>query len=520
MPSTSSLDPRTPVLVGVGQATDPIGEPNYQRLSPVDLAAAAVRQALDDSGADPAALAAAVDAVAGVRQFEISTPQSVAPMGRSDSYPRSVAQRVGANPRRAILEVAGGQAPQHLINELCSEIATGHGEVALVFGSEAISTARHLADRDDKPDFTETVGGDLEDRGYGLDGLVSDYTIAHHLTAAPPQYALLDNARRARLGQSRAQYALGMGELFSPFTVVAAGNPYATARTVRDSVELSTPTESNRLIADPYTRYLVARDQVNQGAAALLMSVDAARRLGVPEDHWVFLHGHADLRDRDLLDRPDLSAAPASVLAARHALEVAEIGLDDVSTFDLYSCFPIAVSSICDGLGLSGDDPRGLTLTGGLPFFGGAGNNYSMHAVAETVHRARATPGSYGFVGANGGVLNKYSVGVYSTLPTPWRPDRSAELQRDIAHGPTTDHVERAEGKATVETYTVAYDRRGARTGIVVGRLDASGQRALATTTDEATLDFLTYAEQPIGETVHLSPSAGHNIVTSAAGVR
>ena len=24
-------------------------------------------------------------------------------------------------------------------------------------------------------------------------------------------------------------------------------------------------------------------------------------------------------------------------------------------------------------------------MTGGLPFFGGAGNNYSMHAIAETV---------------------------------------------------------------------------------------------------------------------------------------
>ena len=70
------------------------------------------------------------------------------------------------------------------------------------------------------------------------------------------------------------------------------------------------------------------------------------------------------------------------------------------------------------------DDPRGLTVTGGLPFFGGAGNNYSMHAIAETVQRARANPGSYGFVGANGGIMSKYSVGVYSTTPAAWRPDR------------------------------------------------------------------------------------------------
>ncbi|MFD2396248.1 hypothetical protein ACFSVJ_04440 [Prauserella oleivorans] len=68
------LDPRTPVLVGVGQASERIEDPGYRRLSAVELAAEAVRVALADTGADPDAVAAAVDTVAGVRQFEISTP--------------------------------------------------------------------------------------------------------------------------------------------------------------------------------------------------------------------------------------------------------------------------------------------------------------------------------------------------------------------------------------------------------------------------------------------------------------
>jgi acetyl-CoA C-acetyltransferase len=97
----------------------------------------------------------------------------------------------------------------------------------------------------------------------------------------------------------------------------------------------------------------------------LLMSVAAARRLGVPQDRWVFLHGHADLREPDLLDRADLSAGPASAMAVRHALAVAGIGADDLATIDLYSCFPAPVFNICDGLGLDPADPRGLTLTGG-----------------------------------------------------------------------------------------------------------------------------------------------------------
>lgn len=48
---------------------------------------------------------------------------------------------------------------------------------------------------------------------------------------------------------------------------------------------------------------------------------------------------------------------------------------------------------ICEALGLSGDDPRGLTLTGGLPYFGGPGNSYSAHGIAETVVQMRDKQG-------------------------------------------------------------------------------------------------------------------------------
>ena len=513
------LDPRTPVIIGVGQASERLDDPGYRRRSPVDLAADAAREALADTGADPDTVAAAIDTVAGIRQFENSAPGARAPLGRSDNYPRSVAGRIGARPARAVLEVSGGQAPQHLVNEFAAQIAAGRGETVLLFGSEAISTIEHYAkaDKADKPDFTEHADGSLEDRGYGLAGIVSRHLSAHGLTDAPSQYALIDNARRARLKQTREDYAAAMGALFAPFTKVAAANPHAAAPTVRTAAELITPTEANRFVADPYTRYLVARDKVNQGAAVLLMPAAAARRLGVPRDRWVFLHGHADLRERDLLDRADLSASPAAVMAARHALEVAGLGPGDLATIDLYSCFPIPVFNICDGLGLAPDDPRGLTVTGGLPFFGGAGSNYSMHAIAETVARARASPGSYGFVGANGGVMSKYSAGVYSTTPAAWRPDASTALQAEIDGWAAPVQAQHADGWATIETYTVTYGRDGTRAGIVVGRLDADGRRFVARADDRDTgvLGLLT-AGEPIGERVYARSFGSGNRVTTS----
>ncbi|WP_159662017.1 acetyl-CoA acetyltransferase [Streptomyces mexicanus] len=515
-PDLSGQDPNTPVVVGVGQSSERLDDPGYRRMSAVELAAAAAREALADTGADTATVASAIDMVAGVRQFEISTPGAPAPLGKSDNYPRSVARRIGADPARAILEVVGGQSPQHLLNEMAATIARGEAQAALIFGSEAISTTQALAKAEDRPDFTEHVGGQLEDRGWGLEGLMSLHQASHGLTDAPSQYALFENARRARLGQSREEYAAGMGALFAPFTEVAAKNPHASAPVRRSAEELVTVTEKNRMIADPYPRYVVARDKVNQGAAVLVMSVSTARRLGVPEERWVFLHGHADLRERDLMERADLSRSPAAVMAAEHALEVAGIGVGELATIDLYSCFPIAVSNVADGLGLKADDPRGLTLTGGLPFFGGAGNNYSMHAIAETVQRARTAPGTFGLVGANGGSLSKYSVGVYSTTPTAWRPDRSAALQAEIDSWDAPEEARRADGWATIETYTIKYGRDGSRTGVVIGRLEADDRRFIALTHqgDEDMLDLLS-AGEPIGRRVYVRSFGFGNRVTT-----
>ncbi|MDY6996031.1 MAG: acetyl-CoA acetyltransferase [Actinomycetota bacterium] len=477
-----AVDERTPVIVGVGQFTERIDDPGYRGMSGVDLATAAVRAALTDTGADVSRVAAAVDTVFGLRQFEISGPMPAA-LGKSNNYPRSVMNRVGGNPARVVLEPVGGQGPQKLVTEAGGAIVSGDSDVVLIMGSEAGSTAKYFANRDDKPDFTEDIEGQLEDRGHQIFSYIDEYTIAHGLTGAPVQYGLLDNARRSRLGLGVAQYRHQMAELFAPMSKIAAKNPFSASPVERSVEEIETVTDENRMICDPYPRLLVARDTVNQGAAALVMSIAAARNLGVPESNWVYLHGHADLVEQAMLDRADLGAAPASAMAAHEALRVAGIGVDEIATFDLYSCFPFPVFVICEALGLAADDPRGLTLTGGLPYFGGPGNSYSLHGIAETVARVRDTPGRFGFVGANGGIASKYSAGVYSTEPVPWRQSRSQDLTAQVAALPKTPVTKRADGAGTIETYSVRYDWP-VRTGIIVGRLDVDGSRFMATSED------------------------------------
>lgn len=508
------VDPRTPVIVGVGQFTERVDDDGYRGMSAVELATEATRAALADTGADAGAVAKAIEVFAGLRQFEICTPFADPPLGASDNYLRSVAQRVGADPVRAVLEPIGGNGPQKVMTEFAGAIAAGDIEVALVVGSEPGSTAKYFSGRDDKPDFTEKVGGQLEDRGYGFEQYMSDYTVAHGLTGAPVQYGLLDNARRAERGAGVADYRREMAELFAPFSAVAAKNPYASSPVERSVDEIATVTEANRMICDPYPRLLVARDTVNQGAAAIVMSVAAARRLGVPESKWVYLRGHADQTEQDLLSRERLGVSVSAKQAVAEALRVAGIGMDDVSTFDLYSCFPFPVFAVCDEFGLDADDPRGLTLTGGLPYFGGPGNSYSLHGIAETVAVMRDNPGAFGLVGANGGVMSKYSVGVYSTEPADWAADRSKALQADIATLPTVPVTRHAEGRGTVETYSVRYDWP-VRTGVIIGRLDSDGSRFMAITDDEELVALMSDGD-PLGAAIDVTVDGDKNRATLA----
>lgn len=496
-------DSNTPIIVGVGQFTERLDSPEYMALSAIELAAEAARKACEDA-LSLEKLAGKIDAIVTTRTFEDSGP-APAPFGRSNNFPRSIAKRLNANPEIAIWETAGGQTPQMLVTELFEKISAGTIRMGLLVGAEAISTVRNLLAEKKVVDWSETIEGSVQNRGFGLKGLMTRYNIKHKIGAAPPGYGLFENARRSHLGLSRSDYAISMGRVFEPFTRVAAANPYSSAAQQECSAhELVTVTERNRMIAEPYTRMLVSRDQVNQAAAVVLTSVGAARELGIDERKWVYLHGYANLKSREIMNRPDLGSYPAAVLASQAAMQAAGVSVDDVEYFDFYSCFPVAVTSVaCDGLGLSVHDRRGLTVTGGLPFFGGPGNNYSMHAIASMVEKLRASPGKFGFVGANGGFLSKYSVGIYSTRPAIWKSCDSKPLQAQIDALPAPEVVFEADGWANIETYTVVYQKNQPDHAIIVGRLTGSGKRFLANTheTDQETVQQM-LAEDPLGRRI------------------
>ncbi|MEM6857497.1 MAG: acetyl-CoA acetyltransferase [Pseudomonadota bacterium] len=497
----TEIGEKTPVIIGVGQYSERVGEPSYEGLNYMDLGGRALAEAIADSGSR-GSVADAIDTLAAIRAFEISRPGREPPFGTASNIPRAMGNRVGANPARAILTPTGGQTNQQLLGEFASAIAAGESQCAAIVGAEAISTVLSLAAKGETPDWSEEVDGPFEDQGYGIDKLLEPMLFQHGAVGAIPLYALAENARRAKTGKSLDEYRLEIGELFEPFTKVAAANPHAAAPVERSARELATITTRNRIVAEPYARMNVARDQVNQSAAIIIASIATARALGVPEDKWVHIHGVTAATELPLLQRPDLSACPASIASVEAALALAGKDMEAMAYLDFYSCFAIPVLNQIDHFGLSPQDPRGLTLTGGLPFFGGAGNNYSAHAIAEAIGRVRGDRGSFALVGANGGWMSKYSSGVYSTTPADWSAKERFKVlpEADDAVPLGGDDFE----LATLETYTIHHTKKSA-VAIWIGRNEAGRRVAGNADLEDAATRALFEEGQPFGASLRVS---------------
>jgi acetyl-CoA C-acetyltransferase len=509
------IDPRAPILVGGGQITDMSGRPSSER-SRVAFCAEAARAALTDAkpsiGAE--ALGRKIDALAVMEFFSDISPRFASPFGRSSNPPKSVANRLNTRPRQLLYSHSGGNMPQYLVNRFAEEIARGETELALVCGAELLRSTQIARRAGLDIDWNEDPGGEPErvgDKRFGF----SDEEARHELRAAIHFYPLLENAIRGSLKRDVPTHMKAMGRLFERLAAVAKGNPLATRREGYSAGQLATISDDNRWICFPYPRLMNANAIIDQAAAVLMTSVVKAREWGIPQDRWLFLHGCADGTDTWFVSERDrLDASPAIRGCARIALDMAGKKVSDVAAFDLYSCFPSAVEVALKEIGLAEDDPRPISVTGGLPFFGGPGNNYVTHAIAEMMNVVRSKPGTFGMVTANGNYLTKHSAGLYSTEPTkgPWRRQDPKILQAELDGRPKRRVTPTPNGTGTIETYCVAYGKAAPEKGYIFGHLDDSGDRFVAMADNDPSLLADMLAREQLGRRVSVSQQDGRNV--------
>jgi acetyl-CoA C-acetyltransferase len=462
-------DGRLPVLVGVGVANQDIDDPTASAEA-VELMVQAARAAADDAGV-PSVLSDAE---------RIAVPQGT---WKYRDPARLIAKRVGADRARTVL-VDLGIPQQRLINDALASISAGELDVAVVVGGETKrrdALARRAgvelaitsqADDVTPDDWQRPVMGEI----------VAQAEIKVGLVVPVQQYALIESALGAAERQALDDQQVHIADLWTRFNVVARSNPDAAFPEPRDAEFLRTASPENRPLAFPYNKWHATQWTVDQSAALLLMSVEAARRYGVNPDRWVFPHVGLDSSAAfSLSNRTDMHRWPAMEGLGRAAAAHVGRPMASVEMADLYSCFPVAVRVQQRELGLPLDGTP--TVTGGMAFAGGPFNNYVLQSTVAMAQRLRDDPAAMGLVSTVSGLLTKPGLALWSTqVPAvPLVGDLADDAR---AATPTLESVPDYVGAASVAASTVTYDGDVPARVIVIGDTP-DGRRCVAVADDQ-----------------------------------
>jgi len=489
------------VLAGWGQVTQfgPAGGDDL--LDPIGLMAAASQRTFEMTGSFDAARH--LDGLMTVKVMSTYYP----------SAHRLLAERLGLSPRFSVTSSIGGNSPQTSINRAAGMIARGELDSVLVAGAEAYRSINR-----EKPDGANRLFQGFPP-DYAEDDIVgvTDLEARHGMSLPIHGFPLYETALWAESGLGLADYLKRVGTMWARFSRVAAGHPDAWNRIFLDAEAIVSPTAENRYIAFPYTKRMNPMVNVDQGAAVLLMAEETADRYSRKGKQAVFFAGggYAEDRQRFLVQKSGFTTSLSLKTAGDRALARSNLAIDDIRCFDLYSCFPASVAIARNMLGLSEDDPRPLTLTGGLGFFGGPGNNYSLHAVATLADAIANGRTENGMITGLGWFMHKHAAGIYSAEPgdTELASHDLEDMRNPAVGDPPVASVDAAAGRGKLETYTVVFTRDGMPGhAILYGRTEG-GRRFVACSRpgDDDMITALTTACR-VGWIVRLSHDAGRGL--------
>lgn len=474
----NELDPRTPVLVGAAEVVHRPGE-SFMPSSATGIILEAVGAAMGDTQRA---------AELGPLVREVLVPHGTWPDGDPG---RAIATAIGA-PGAASITSEVGLLQSTLLLRACVAVAEGRVEAAVVAGGEArwsmVSAAKGGPPVPAPPPSAE---GSPDEVLAPHTLVISRMEIERNLTTMAHHFAIVESAIRHHQGRSVAEHRDALAELWGSFAATAVAAPAAWDQRGLQGDEITQVSSSNRLLAAPYTKWLVTQMNVDQAAALVVTSVDTARRLGVPRDRWVFPLALAESSlVVTLPERPALHRWPACAAAGDGAFAAAGVDPGEIGPVDLYSCFPAAVQVQAAELGLRLDG-RPLTVTGGMTFGGGPYNNYVLQGMAAMARVLRAAdPGTVGLTSAMSGPFTKSGVILWSTAD-PRAPFAAVDVTAD-ADARTDRRAADPDlvGAATIVGHTVASARDGALTAIVLAE-SAGGVRTIAQSREPGVTDEL-----------------------------
>jgi acetyl-CoA C-acetyltransferase len=483
-------DPRALCVIGVAQHTV---RPPGPAPEPLDSWEQVARAAAEDAGVPD--LLSSLDSIQVVYCQSWSYDE---PTGR-------LADRLGASPKHQLYSGIGGTIPQVLVSQIAEAMQRGDLDSALIVGAEALATKKALKRAGERPNWSHR---ETERSAFPWTPPPA-VELAHEVFQAWETFPLWDTARRAARGTDLPTYSQEMAAVMAAMTPRAAANPYAWRPVALSADQVGSATPDNRYVGWPYTKHEVSVMDVDMAAALLVTTVEKADALGIPEERRVHLASSSYAEDpAGIAERADMAASTAMRITGTTALLAAGIALDDVTCFDLYSCFPSSLTLACDALGLDPLDPRGLSVTGGLPYAGGPGSGYLLHGIAAAVDRLR-TEGGHAFMTGVGMHMQKHVAAVYRAEPG-WTATLPVQDEVDRQQ-PRLPLVDSYTGEASVAAYTVAHDRQAPQNALLV--LDVPGGRTLARVHEP---ELLADAEsrELVGGTVKVTTDGTKNTAT------
>ncbi len=429
------FNPRTPVLVGAGQVLNRLDTLEDAK-EPLEMMMDAILMAEKDTGVDKLlAQAQSVRVVRGMWGYK--------------NPAKLLAERIGASGAESVGTLIGGNQNQVVINDTASAILNNGLDLVIITAGKARKAGIALAETPAPGNYDRVIGAEQQPEHH-------EFERARGIMRAIQIYPMYDNAIRQARGESIDQHAGRVSALWSRFNDVAQRNPNAWVQHNMTAEEIRTPSETNRRISFPYTKFMNANMSVDMSAALIMCSASKAKSLGITEDRWIYPyagvvgydHFSASVRD-------NFYTSPGIRTIGRRLLELTHTTVDELDFVDLYSCFPSAVQIAAEEYGL--DENRDLTVTGGLTFGGGPLNNYVMHSIARTVELLRKKKGARALITANGGNLYKHAHGIYGSEP-PNQDFAVENVQADIDALPSRPCLAEFAGEATIESYTVMFN--------------------------------------------------------------
>ncbi len=483
---TSQVNPRSPVLVGVGLVQQKEPDP-LKAQEPIELMIEAVRRGADDAGAK--------ELLSGIEDIYV-------PVGRwSYRNPgQLIANAVGAEGARSISALPG-ISQQTIITEACSSIASGDISKAIVVGGEAGYRILQAGLRG--VEIEDTVSTDLADVVMKPHKEMQfDYEAESGLGNMPVgYYAIVDSAFRYAKGQSVDERRDEMASRYSQFSEMACRNPEGWADESFSADYIREHSPKNSMLAFPYTKLHNSSWNIDQASALLFCSVAEATRLGIPREKWVFPRVFTEANHMvNLTAREELHRCPGAELAGRAAFEAAGIAPQELDFLELYTCFPIAQDVYAAEAGIPNDVD--WSFTGAMPYAGGPFNSFVLHATAQLADQLRSKQGSTGMVTTVSGVLTKQGFAIWGSDPAP-NGYQFIDVTEKVSRIARPKEVAvNVSAVGTVAGYTVMYQRKSPQRGIAIVDLP-DGRRTVAYTEDASSMKAME-AEEICGREIRL----------------